>query len=98
MKVFIIDPMSCEERIKSIAEFFEEMGDQVDYVRNQPQKTFETLVREAFVSIADADRIVAVRKDDGTFGEGTMYEIAFAEFIGKQITKFGKVDRERRNL
>ena len=92
MKVFVIGSMSCEKRIKAIAEFFEEMGDQVDYVKKQPQKSFEDLVKEAFISIANADRVVAVRKDDGTFGEGTMYEMAFAEFIGKQITKFGKLD------
>ena len=92
MKVFVIGSISCEKEIRSVAKFFEEeMGDEVDYVRKQPEKPLEVLVKEAFHSIYNADRVVAVRKPDGTFGCGTIYELAFAEFIGKPITKFGKI-------
>lgn len=90
MRVFVIGSLSCADRIKSIAEYFsDELGDEVEYVKKQSQKTSETLVEETFDSISKADRIVAVRKDDGSFGEGTIYELAFAKFLGKQITKFG---------
>lgn len=70
------------------------MGDEVDYVRKQPEKPLEILIREAFESISKADRVVAVKKTDGTFGDGTLYEMTFANFIGKPITKFGKTDIE----
>lgn len=95
MKVFIIGSLSCEEEIKEVAKFFvEEMGYEVDYVRKQPEKSLEMLIKEAFESISKADRVVAVKKPDGSYGEGTMYEMSFAEFIGKPITKFGKMDIE----
>jgi hypothetical protein len=95
MKVFVIGSLSCEEEIRKVAKFFkEEMGDEVDYVRKQPEKPLEILIREAFESISKADRVVAVKKTDGTFGDGTLYEMTFANFIGKPITKFGKTDIE----
>lgn len=98
MKVFIIGSLSYEEEIKKVAKFFrEEMGDEVDYVRKQPEKSLEILIKEAFEAISNADRIVAVKKPDGSYGEGTMYEMFFAEFIGKPITKFGKIDIEHIN-
>lgn len=95
MKVFVIGSLSCEEEIRKVAKFFkEEMGDEVDYVRKQPEKPLEILIREAFESISKEDRVVAVKKTDGTFGDGTLYEMTFANFIGKPITKFGKTDIE----
>lgn len=95
MKVFVIGSLSCEEEIRKVAKFFEEeRGDEVDYVRKQPEKPLEILIREAFESISKADRVVAVRKPDGTFGDGTLYEMTFANFIGKPITKFRRLKRE----
>ena len=91
MKVFVIGSLSCAERIKAIADMYIELGDDVEYVKEQPEKTFEVLVDEAFNSISKADRIVAVAKCDGTFGQGTIYEMAFAKFIGKSITKFNRL-------
>lgn len=91
MKVFVIGSLSCSDRIKAIADMYLELGDDVEYVKEQPEKTFEVLVDEAFDSISKADRIVAVAKCDGTFGQGTIYEMAFAKFIGKNITKFRKL-------
>lgn len=92
MKVFVIGSLSCDARIKSVAEYFAELGDKVEYVKKQPDKSFQILVEEALNLISEADRIVAVAKEDGTFGEGTMYELAFAKFLGKDITKFEKME------
>lgn len=90
MRVFIIGSLSCADRIRSVAEYFsKELGDEVEYVKKQPEKTFETLVEEVFTSISKADRIVAIRKDNGSFGEETIYELMFAKFLGKQVTKLG---------
>ena len=89
MKVFVIGSLSCSDRIKAIADMYLELGDDVEYVKEQP--AFEFIVDEAFDLISKADRIVAVAKCDGTFGQGTIYEMAFAKFIGKDITKFRKL-------
>lgn len=94
LKVFIIGSMSCEKWIKFVARVFKKIGCEVDYAKKQPEKRFDTLVAEAFRSIADADLIVAIGKADGTFGEGTTYELAFAEFIGKVIIKFNLEEDE----
>ena len=87
MKVFVIGSLSCAERIKAIADMYLELGDDVEYVKKQPEKAFEVLVDEAFDLISKADRIVAVAKYDGTFGQGTTYEMAFAKFLGKSIDR-----------
>ncbi len=91
MKIFVIGSLSCAERIKAIADMYLELGDDVEYVKKQPEKPFEDLVDKALESISKADRIVAVAKCDGTFGQGTTYEMAFAKFLGKDITKFRKL-------
>lgn len=91
MKVFVIGSLPCAERIKTIADMYLELGDDVEFVKEQPEKRLEVLVDEAFDSISKADRIVAVAKCDGSFGQGTTYEMAFAKFLGKPITKFRKL-------
>lgn len=96
LKVFIIGSVSCEMWIKIAARFFKKVGCEVDYAKKQPEKRFDTLVAEAFRSIADADLIVAIGKADETFGEGTTYELAFAEFIGKVIIKFNLEEEDER--
>lgn len=61
------------------------IGCKVDHVRKQPDKNFEDLVWEAFQKIYEADLIVAIQKEEGGFGEGITYEVAFARFIGKEV-------------
>lgn len=85
MKIFIIGSLSCEDRIKTAADFFFQLGYDVEYVKRQPEKTFEILVEETFNSIFTADIIIAVTKEDGTFGQGTTYEIMFAKFLEKIV-------------
>lgn len=36
-------------------------------------------------TIEDSTRIVAIPHKDGTCGEGTQYEIAYAKFLGKKV-------------
>lgn len=83
--IFIIGSLSREERIKETAKFFRSIGCKVDHVRKQPDKSFEDLVWEAYQKIYEADLIVAIQKEEGGLGEGTIYEVAFARFIGKDV-------------
>lgn len=88
IKIFTIGPISREEDIKRIAEYYKKLGYDVDYVRNQPDKLFVELVSEAFRKISEADKIIAVQKKEGGLGEGTTYEVTFARFIGKDVAIF----------
>lgn len=87
-KIFVIGSLSREKEIKRVAEYYQKLGHEVDYVRKQPDKDFTTLVNEAFQKISEADSIVAVQKEEGRLGEGTTYEVAFARFIGKKVFIF----------
>ena len=80
-KTFIIGSISQEEQIKKLADKF----NTTMYVKHQPNKSFKQLVSEAFTNIEEADLIIAVKKPDGTFGEGTTYELEYARRLGKRI-------------
>lgn len=77
------------EQIEKIAKSHMLSGDcDVDYVKPQPDKSFSVLVDECYRKIEEADHIIAVSKRGGSFGEGTIYEIAFAKHIGKSVLKY----------
>ena len=80
-KIFIVGSISQEEQIKKLADKF----NTTMYVKHQPNKSFKQLVSEAFTNIEEADLIIAVKKPDGTFGEGTTYELEYARRLGKRI-------------
>lgn len=84
-KIFIIGSLSREKEIQSMAKYYKSLNYEVDYVRKQPDKDFATLVNEAFQKISEADSIVVMQKEEGGLGEGTIYEVAFAKFIGKKV-------------
>ena len=87
-RIFVIGSLSREKEIKRVAEYYQKLGHEVNYVRKQPDKDFTTLVNEVFQKIYEADSIVAVQKEEGGLGEGTTYEVAFAKFIGKTVFIF----------
>lgn len=86
MKIVIIASLSQEEEIKKVADIYKSVGCQVDYPTKQQNKNFIQIVQDYLYKISVADRVIAITKDDGTFGEGSMYEIAFARFLIKPIT------------
>lgn len=85
-KVFVIGSLSREDYIVHISDKIRELGYEVDHVRKQPSKTLPELIAEAYKNIAEADKIIVVKKEDGSLGEGTMYELAFAKFLNKHIS------------
>lgn len=87
MKVFIIGSVSQEDDIRVCAERIRELGHEVDHVRKQPDKNLGDLIAEAYQKINEADKIIVFRKPDGSIGTGTLYEMKFAEFLGKNILK-----------
>lgn len=87
LKVYVIGSMSCAERIKEIAEEYKECGHSVKYVYPRPEERLDDLIMECYRNISGANLIVAVAKEDGTYGTGTLYEIGFAQFLSKPIVR-----------
>ena len=53
------------------------------------------LIQRALRLIKDADVVMVVPKSDGTFGEGTLYEMAVAEMLEKTVISIK--DKEEKN-
>jgi hypothetical protein len=85
MKVIIIASLSQEDEIKKVADIYEKIGITVAYPTRQQNKEFSQIVEDYLYRISMADKVVAITKDDGTFGEGAIYEIAFAKYLNKPI-------------
>ena len=83
--VVIIASLSQEEDIKDVKDYYLYLGYLVDYPTPQFNKSFHEIVEDYFYRISLADKVVAITKDDGSFGEGSTYELAFAKFLNKPI-------------
>ena len=83
-KAFIIGSSQQEAEIQQLAADMQNKY-KVNYITKQTDKSFEELVSNAFTNIENADLIVALKKPDNTFGQGTTYELEFAKRLRKQI-------------
>lgn len=85
-KIYIIGSLTRCSTIRDMARFIELNGDfQVEYVRREPEKTKEALISECFTKIEQTDIIVAVKKQDNTLGDGTLYETEYAYRCKKRV-------------
>ena len=94
-KVYIIGSMSRFEYIKDLASRFEksavERGVQLSIKYPTPidaNTKFGEAVRRCFDNIEEADKVVIIPKLDGTFGEGTTYEMEYVKRLGKDFIVF----------
>lgn len=85
MNIVIIASLSQEDTIKEVANHYKNLGHIVDYPVKQPDKEFSQIVEDYLYRISLADTVIAITKQDGTFGEGVTYELAFAKFLNKPI-------------
>jgi hypothetical protein len=83
--IHIIGTLSREDTIEEAALYYLRLGYSVSMVRKQPNENKENLIMYCFKNIEDSTRIVAIPHKDGTCGEGTQYEIAYAKFLGKRV-------------
>ena len=83
--VYIIGTLSRKDTIEKIALYYLRLGRSVSMVRKQSNENKENLIMQCFKNIENSDYIVAVPHEDGTCGEGTQYEIAYAKFLGKKV-------------
>ena len=94
-KLFIIGSLSNENYIKRLGEWYKRQGYEVTTVHNQPLKTINELIIEAYRNIEQTDAVIAVTKEDGSFGDGTCYETAFASHIGKPVRVMNHSDIDK---
>lgn len=85
MKIFVIGSVSQELDIRRVANYLKELGHDVDFVKRQLNTPLSELVENAYDKIYEVDEVVAVPKTDGSLGEGTTYEVAFAKFVGTPV-------------
>lgn len=82
VNVFVIGSLTQSTQIKEIAKKYEH----VKYAHPQPpSKPFSQIVSEVFDNIDEADVIIALRKPDGSIGQGVTYEIEYAKRLNKKI-------------
>ena len=87
-KIFVIGSLKHADVIEKYAESLKKTYE-VDYVKKEHNKRLSFLIRQAFDKIEKADVIVAICKEDGTFGDGTCYEMEYARRVGKTIMMVG---------
>lgn len=84
--VYIIGTLSRFDEIQKAALYYINMGYSVAAVRPQTDKTKAELILECFKNIDGCKvMVVAVPHENGTFGDGTQYEIAYANKFGKRV-------------
>ena len=84
MNIYIIGSMSNYDKIKKVVDCLERQGQQPRYAQPSTDD-LPTCIERCYTNIDWANVIIAVPKDDGTFGNGVTYEIAYAKHIGKKV-------------
>ena len=95
--LYIIGTLSRENVIEEVALHYLRLGYSVSMVRKQPDKDKEYLIQQCFKNIENASRIVVIPHQDGTCGEGTQYEIAYAKLIEKRVSIWDENKQNERN-
>ena len=85
MKVVIVASLSQMDDIYKVVNICQKLGIEVHYPRKQPEKKKKKIVEEYFEKISKADLILAIEKEDGSFGNSCTYELTFAKYLNKPI-------------
>lgn len=84
-KVFVIGSLA-HSKIDKAAEKYWAEGYDVEYAKLCSDKFDYEIIDDTFKKIKNADLVVAVMKHSTEdFGEGTLYEIAYARSLGKKV-------------
>lgn len=80
IRIYIIGSLSDYEYICKTRDCLDSI--RVDFVVKcvvpQPDKELSFLIDQAYENILASSIVIAVSKSDGTYGDGTLYEIEFA--------------------
>ena len=84
-KAYVIGSLSQEKEIEDFARRKSLSFESIEWVKSEPSKSFDILVKECFDKIDNADVVISILKPNGTFGRGTTYELEYARRMGKDI-------------
>lgn len=87
-KICILASLSQQSAIKEAVEHYKSEGWLVDYPIEQHNKTLFEIDFDYICRIAAADKVVAIPKYDGSFGESVTYEMAVAKYLGKPVETY----------
>ncbi len=90
MNIYVIGSVKQEEDLIKVVDIYCEAYRpcDVEKVVASEHASLDKLIAECYKKISEADLIVAVSKPDGSYGDGTTYEIEFTKFIGKPLKLF----------
>ena len=88
-KIFIIGSIKQEEKIKNIAKLLKDTMNnaEIRHVKKEPLKDELKLINQAYDNIEWADTVIVVTKENGKIGNGTTYEMLYADRLGKKLIK-----------
>ncbi len=87
-KICILASLSQQSAIEEAVEHYKSHGFLVDYPIEQRDKTLFEIDFDYICRIAAADKVVAIPKYDGSFGESVTYEMAVAKYLGKPVETY----------
>lgn len=87
-RICILASLSQQLEIEEAVEHYKTPNCIIDYPVKQDNKTLFEIYHDYIFRIALADKIVAIPKNDGTFGESVTYELAIATYLNKPIETF----------
>lgn len=87
-KICILGSLSQQSAIEEAVEHYKSHGWLVDYPIEQRDKTLFEIDFDYICRIAAADKVVAIPKYDGSFGESVTYEMAVAKYLGKPVETY----------
>lgn len=95
-KICILGSLSQLDLINRTARSQEALGNTVIF---KPEKMdgdiyFGTIVSICFKAISEADEVIVIKKEDGSIGEGTIYEVEFAQYVGTPVVFYDVICEE----
>lgn len=80
-KICILASLSQKSAIEEAVKHYKSQGCLVDYPIEQHDKSLFEIDFDYICRIAAADKVVAIPKYDGSFGESVTYEMAVAKYL-----------------
>lgn len=98
MEIFVVGSLSYEDDLKIVTTLFSTQENIVRRVRRQPDKSIDIVIKDTLDDVSRADKVIAVAKPDGTFGEGTTYVMEFAKHIHKPVIYIDNITGLRNSI
>lgn len=85
MRICVIGSMTYAKTVEWVAYEFKKKPQYEVWYAKPSKESLEKLIYKAFEEIRKADKVIVVRKPNGSIGVGTLYEKVYAETLGKEV-------------